>query len=286
MSLAAPTWLLWYASTAAVALVWLVGSPIGKKLYLSEALAAAVAVGTTCSTWLVFIVSAYFGALTLNGVLVAWGLSFAVALLHAPGFLKNVPGLFRRVCLDDAFAAAVVFAISLVLWPTYSGRMIPTQHGQIMTGASCYGDLPIHMTIANSFLVGCNTEVKLSGMVSPIFAGHDMTYPFLPDFHAAVIVVLGGSMRDGFLLPGFSMACALWALLFWLGVRVTRSRLGAALGVAMTIGAGEKAANSGGDGVISTLKTSYFFITISTSPVQAAWACGVGWLRSTPRTPR
>ena len=28
-------------------------------------------------------------------------------------------------------------------------------------------------------------------------------------------------MRDGFLLPGFSLASALWVLLFWLGVRVS-----------------------------------------------------------------
>ena len=45
-------------------------------------------------------------------------------------------------------------------------------------------------------------------------------------------------MRDGFLLPGVSLASALWVLLFWLGVRVTRSRLGAVLGVALVIGAG------------------------------------------------
>ena len=45
-------------------------------------------------------------------------------------------------------------------------------------------------------------------------------------------------MRDGFLLPGFTLASALWVLLFWLGVRVTRSRLGAILGVVMVIGAG------------------------------------------------
>jgi len=45
-------------------------------------------------------------------------------------------------------------------------------------------------------------------------------------------------MRNGFLLPGFTLASALWVLLFWLGVRVTRSRLGAVLGVVMVIGAG------------------------------------------------
>jgi hypothetical protein len=113
--------------------------------------------------------------------------------------------------------------------------MIPSYGEQLVTGGSCYGDLPIHMTIANSFLVGCNTEISLFSMQSPIFAGRRMTYPFLPDFHAAVIVALGGSMRDGFFLPGFSLACALWAQIFFFSFRVKRSRLGAALAVLMVV---------------------------------------------------
>ena len=65
-----------------------------------------------------------------------------------------------------------------------------------------------------------------------------MTYPFLPDFHAALFVAMGGSLRWGFLLPGFLMAAALWALLYYFTVRVTRSPLGGIFAVLLTIGAG------------------------------------------------
>ena len=175
------TWLLWYLSTIAIAFVIIVGdSAIGRKLFVTEALAAAVTVGALGSTWIAFFVSAYYASLTANGIYVAWGITALLAALRLPGFVRNLPGLLRRTSLDDIAALVLLALISLIIWPTYNGRMIPGYGEQLVTGGSCYGDLPIHMTIANSFLVGCNTEIKLSGMMSPIFAGRDMTYPFLP----------------------------------------------------------------------------------------------------------
>ena len=94
------------------------------------------------------------------------------------------------------------------------------------------------MYLAESFLVGCNQDVSWSGMQSPIFAGAPLTYPFLPDFHAAIIKALGSTLREGFLAPGFAMTVALWGLLYFFTLRVTGSRLGGVLAVALTIGAG------------------------------------------------
>lgn len=94
------------------------------------------------------------------------------------------------------------------------------------------------MQIAESFLQGRNQEVSLTRMHSPVYAGERLYYPFLPDFHAALIKRTGGELRDAFLYPGFALACALWPLLFHLTVRVTRSRLAGLLGVALTLCAG------------------------------------------------
>lgn len=65
-----------------------------------------------------------------------------------------------------------------------------------------------------------------------------MTYPFMPDFHAAIFVVAGGTLRQGFLWPGFAMAASLWALLFYFALRVSHSTLGALFAVLLTLGAG------------------------------------------------
>jgi hypothetical protein len=148
--------------------------------------------------------------------------------------------------VDGWIAACVVAALSTFLWPIYSARMIPSEDVMLMTAGSCYGDLPIHIAIANTFLVGVNQEINWParrsdgslGMMSPIFAGEPLTYPFLPDFHAAIFVRLGDSMRNGFLHPGFTLICALWALIFFFAVRVVRSRVGAVLAVLLTLGAG------------------------------------------------
>ena len=75
-------------------------------------------------------------------------------------------------------------------------------------------------------------------MTSPVFAGEKMYYPFLPDFHAAVMKKLGGSLRESFLWTGFLMACSLFGFIYLLTVRLTRSRLGGVLAILLTIFAG------------------------------------------------
>ena len=226
-------WTLFYIGHAILAFIYLVGGPIGPRFYYTEAIAASITLGAIISTWLVFIFSALLGNLNLFTILLA----SLTSLYLASSRWKTCK--LRRFLREDTLALSVTGLLSLVLLPTYCLRMIPLQpEGWIKSGGSCYGDLPIHMTIANSFLDGCNKDMSFFNMHSPIFAGRKLTYPFLPDFHAAVIVALGGTLRDGFLLPGFSLCCALWVLVFFFTLRVSRSRLGSIFSVFMVIGAG------------------------------------------------
>jgi hypothetical protein len=75
-------------------------------------------------------------------------------------------------------------------------------------------------------------------MTSPVFAGEKMYYPFLPDFHAAVMKRLGDGLRPAFLWTGFLMACSLFAFIYLLAARVTKSRLGGLLAIVLTLLAG------------------------------------------------
>lgn len=108
----------------------------------------------------------------------------------------------RAQVTDALYVAALLAVAAYFLVPLYSSRMIPEEDGQIFSGGSCWADLPIHMTIVNSFLSGRNQDVSLADMQSPVFAGERFSYPFIPDFHAAVLVKQGLSMRWAFLLPG------------------------------------------------------------------------------------
>lgn len=75
-------------------------------------------------------------------------------------------------------------------------------------------------------------------MHSPVFAGERFAYPFLPDFHAAILVKFGYSMRDAFLWPGFLLAVSFCVLFYTLSYRITRSRIGSVIGLILTIFAG------------------------------------------------
>jgi hypothetical protein len=135
-------------------------------------------------------------------------------------------------------AGGVAFVSSLFLVPLYSSRFIPEHDGKVWSGGSCWADLPIHMHIANSFLHGRSADVSWGGMQSPIFAGEPMAYPFLPDFHAAVLVKIGTTLRWGMMLPGLLLAISLMVLLATFTVRVTGSRVGSVLAILIAVGAG------------------------------------------------
>jgi len=141
-----------------------------------------------------------------------------------------------RADWSDAIAWGFVAVIAIPLFRLYSTHMIPWEDGRIYSGGSCWADLPIHMHIAESFLSGRNNDVSWGDMHSPVFAGawravvthprtcsgvawqkiatttpppppvrgagEKMYYPFIPDWHAAVMVKQGASMRWGFLAPG------------------------------------------------------------------------------------
>jgi hypothetical protein len=166
---------------------------------------------------------------------------------HIPGFRARIgpvlAAAFAGGSADggrtDTLLGAVVAGLASVLFvPLYSSRFIPEHDGKVWSGGSCWADLPIHMHMAESFLNGRNQDVSWGGMHSPVFAGEPMAYPFLPDFHAAVLVRLGTTLRWGMMLPGLLLAVSLMVFLFTFSVRLTRSRLGGLLAILIAVGAG------------------------------------------------
>jgi hypothetical protein len=149
--------------------------------------------------------------------------------------------LTSRAKIDSILILLVCFLSSLGLWGLYSSHMIPIDpaDGNMYSGGSCWADFPIHMAIAESFLQGRNMDVSFNQLTSPVFAGEKFYYPFIPDWHAAVITKLGrySTLRQGFLLPGFLSAVAFCGLLFAFSLRITRSRLGSFFSVLLTLGA-------------------------------------------------
>ena len=96
---------------------------------------------------------------------------------HAEDFSKNIGPL-----IVDAFAPSQRLAnfiltgllgvAGMVLVPLYNTRMLKEEGpGRVFSGGSCWADLPMHMTVAESFIHGRNQDVSWSQMIAPVFAG-------------------------------------------------------------------------------------------------------------------
>ena len=86
----------------------------------------------------------------------------------------------------------LVAVAGVLSYPLWDSHMLTTKEdGSVWTGGSCWADFPIHLHISNSMLHGRNKVMSFSSMHSPIFADRPMTYPYLPDFHAAALVWMG-----------------------------------------------------------------------------------------------
>ena len=135
-------------------------------------------------------------------------------------------------------------------WDLFSSRyLVENPHGGINSGGSVWADMPIHMTFANSFLYGANRGVWLLNMQSPIFAGAAMHYPFIPDYHMAVVIAGGSTMRNAAYITGALLFIAFCGLMYLLAQRLTKSPLVGVLAPLMVIGA----AGMGGFSIVQHL---------------------------------
>lgn len=82
-----------------------------------------------------------------------------------------------------------------------------------------YADLALHMGIINGFVFGENFSLQ-----HPAMAGVKLTYPFIVDFHAALLVKLGLSLSTALFLQNMFIAFALVTLFVWFARQLTRSQ--------------------------------------------------------------
>ena len=82
-----------------------------------------------------------------------------------------------------------------------------------------YADLTLHIGIINGFVFGDNFPVE-----HPAMAGVKLTYPFIVDFHAALLVKLGLSLSTAFFLQNMFIAFALVTLYVWFARQLTLSQ--------------------------------------------------------------
>jgi hypothetical protein len=202
----------------------------GLPLVLEERLAFGAVIGAL-SVSIVDLVLALAVGLSLASVLA--GLAGVLALSAAavwrarsslPAELAEAAGRWRRA------EPWPLWILLLLCWPftlVLLGQSYTlSSQGLIAGNPGVYADWAAHLTYAGSFAYGANFPPEF-----PIEPGHALSYPFLIDFMAACLVPLGTSLTSSLVLTSGFLGLAFPPVMYLAGLRLLRSRGGAALAV-------------------------------------------------------
>ncbi|ELR19176.1 uncharacterized protein ACA1_032000 [Acanthamoeba castellanii str. Neff] len=95
------------------------------------------------------------------------------------------------------------------------------EDGASYSGGGCWGDIAFHLDIISSFLYGPNVHFKPWALSNPIYSGTTLQYTLLPDYHSAMLIKGGFSVRHAFFGPGVLMSWSICCLLYFYTFRFT-----------------------------------------------------------------
>jgi len=197
------------------------GGPLGLAVFGLAGFAAALGVGLGPSAVLVGSVAAASPLLALRDSRIRGRLKDDVRALRAR------PGRAEWIVIAGAVAAAVL------VWQV-TERAVIFEQGGIGTGVDHnLGDLPFHLAITTGFAYGGNLPPE-----HPELAGVRLTYPFLVDFVAAMVLEAGATLRSALFLEGMMLGLCLVALLYRWGFVLTQRRLAALITPALFLFSG------------------------------------------------
>ena len=198
-----------------LAVIFLIGSvllgiEVVKQLFpftnKSERLFWGIALGPMLTIWTAYLISHAVGNLnyaTLSILtVVVWALIIAEWWRSWPRFRFSIPAIEQISSVKFEIILALIFGIIFGYF-FYEGMFHPRPDGFYLTATSWY-DMALHSAIATSFAYGQNfppANIYLSG--------EPLLYPFLPDFHAAILLKLGWGLWPSFAITAWLMAMSL-----------------------------------------------------------------------------
>jgi len=106
-----------------------------------------------------------------------------------------------------------------------SSHMLFPKDDGLYSGGSTWGDLAIHLSYISAF-----TERGIAAFQeSPIFLGEKLSYHFISDLISAILVKTGVSLRLSLIIPSFLFLILLVVLIYFLVLKITKSKVGAFL---------------------------------------------------------
>ncbi len=197
--------------------IWLLRRFLGDRLEWPEQALGGLAAGWILAAWAAYLVASVqkglvydsMAGLTMLLCLVAvilWGLSLRRAV-SGPSFgLRFQPHLPLLVLLTFT---GCLYSYSFVT------QSFPLTRIGLYTGGAMFSDMPFHLSMITAFIYGDNFPPLYR-----LFPPDPLTYPFLPDFQAAVLMKLGLSINAALVAAGVPLAIALTGLLYCLAKRL------------------------------------------------------------------
>lgn len=193
----------------------------------------ALVLGSIVLTGISYIVSlAISYPLGMTLVQIVLGLAVSFYLWRTPALRQEIASWFSALKQDRAVLLLLI-GTGLLFFALFDSHIIPTIRGDLATGESTYGDLPFHLTTISQIV----TTHKLPPD-NPFLADQQLAYPFLANFHSAMLVSSGWSLRLAILVPGILFSLGLVTLMYDFFMTVLKRRGVALLAIALYLGQG------------------------------------------------
>ena len=114
--------------------------------------------------------------------------------------------------------AFVLLLLAPVYWRLLSVQVFPRGDGGIYSG-SAGNDLNFHAALISSFRYGQNFPPQYT-----LLPPESLFYPYMPDFHAAVLMAGGLSLRSSLILTALLLGAVIAGLFYCFALRIARSQ--------------------------------------------------------------
>lgn len=208
-------------------------------MLVEERLAISVVIGVVLSAFVCVTLSLWLG-FSITTVLLAPVLMIA---LGWAGFQLSGSGLsvwgnelaaLRYRKKKELFAAAAVIVAAVIASYLIYSHALFLDSGSLKTSfEAAWGDWGFHSATAHSFVDGANIPPQ-----NVVYTGTPLFYPFLPDFHAAMLAKVGMSVPMALELGSGIMAASALILVAALGRILSGSRLVGALAACLRVRGG------------------------------------------------
>lgn len=185
-------------------------------------LSTSVLLGTVATALLFFftawVVPVSQMSLVIELVVLA-GVSIYFLKNNLAAFQKSLwEGIWKLFSCSHREKLLGLFFIVLVVW-LFGRSLFFDNKGQLFAGDRLvWTDWPVHMAIAASFAWGHNFPPQ-----NPTFAGIPLIYPFFSDFVSGLLLALGASLPQAFIVPGMVLTLAFFGLYVAVGSRLLKA---------------------------------------------------------------